>query len=138
GAFLIGRNVVDATAPEQESETSDKKRIQARRRGLDLVLMFSLRCPFHSSTLAAPTVHWGRMKATAWRRAGPNSQALQQASLTLARWSTPTCIIEARPLGRPLENFTFVGEPRYRRMRHICGKQSGDSLAAYEHDKLIG
>src|SRR5215471_17363921 len=124
--------------PSRRARPATKKGIQARRRGLDLVLMFSLRCPFHSSTLAAPTAHWGRMKATAWRRAGPKSQVLQQASWTLPRWSAPTCIIEALPLGRPLENFTFVGKPQFRRMRHICGKQSGDSHAAYEHDKLIG
>src|SRR5262249_10593206 len=55
-----------------------------------------------------------------------------------ARWPLQQSIGDERqPPGGGRVRTRKYCKPRYRRMRHICGKQSGDSHAAYEHDKLI-
>ena len=76
------------------------------------------------------------MKATAWRRGRSELASMAASVMDVATMERTNLHHRGLPMGRQLENFAFVGKPRYRRLRRIGEKQSGDSDAANEHDKL--
>jgi hypothetical protein len=78
------------------------------------------------------------MKATAWRRGGPELASIAASLIDVGTMKRTNLHHRGLPLRRHFANFAFVGTSRYRRLPRICGKQSGDSDAANAHDKLIG